>query len=324
MRRSIIGLAIAAAIALAPLWAVAGDTEIAQQIAQKLEEQKKLGNLKGFSIGINVDQGSAWLKGEVSSAEQLNLVLELSRRVPGVRQIVNEISVGAPADRAAPEPAAVEPISETSSRAFRGLGNSMLSAITGPGVSSSRRTPSNENADAAAYTENRHTRSQSGSSVLVQPVSNGMPLGTGIATAAPYAPYAPAPPVAVAPQYHGGHPQMAYAPARPIGYSGMAMLAAPLALAQGMGGEAPVPAYLPGHGGGVAPLSYDHPHMPGYAWPSYAAYPNYAALTYPKQYSASAWPYIGPFYPYPQVPLGWRKVSLEWKDGWWMLDFKDK
>ena len=50
--------------------------------------------------------------------------------------------------------------------------------------------------------------------------------------------------------------------------------------------------------------------MPGYAWPSYAAYPNYAAVTYPKQYSPTAWPYIGPFYPYPQVPLGWRKVTL--------------
>ena len=68
-------------------------------------------------------------------------------------------------------------------------------------------------------------------------------------------------------------------------------------------------------------MSYDNAHMPGYAWPSYAAYPNYSALTYPKQYSPTAWPYIGPFYPYPQVPLGWRKVCLEWDDGWWMLDF---
>jgi hypothetical protein len=72
-----------------------------------------------------------------------------------------------------------------------------------------------------------------------------------------------------------------------------------------------------------APMHYDSPSMPGYAWPSYAAYPNYAALTYPKQYSPTAWPYIGPFYPYPQVPLGWRKVTLEWDDGWWFLDFKD-
>ena len=68
-------------------------------------------------------------------------------------------------------------------------------------------------------------------------------------------------------------------------------------------------------------VNYDNAQMPGYAWPSYAAYPNYSALTYPKQYSPTAWPYIGPFYPYPQVPLGWRKVTMEWDDGWWMLDF---
>lgn len=78
------------------------------------------------------------------------------------------------------------------------------------------------------------------------------------------------------------------------------------------------------YGGGAAGPRYDSPNMPNYAWPGYAAYPNYAAVTYPQQYSPSAWPYIGPFYPYPQVPLGWRKVSLEWDDGWWFLDFTDK
>lgn len=87
--------------------------------------------------------------------------------------------------------------------------------------------------------------------------------------------------------------------------------------------SAPVPEYVPGTGGGVAPAMYDQAAMPNYAWPSYAAYPNYGALTYPKQYSPTAWPYIGPFYPYPQVPLGWRKVTLEWDDGWWFLDFSD-
>lgn len=91
----------------------------------------------------------------------------------------------------------------------------------------------------------------------------------------------------------------------------------------GMGPGGPQPAYVPGAGGQTARASYDQPHLPGYAWPSYAAHPNYAALTYPKQYSPTAWPFIGPFYPYPQVPLGWRKVTLEWDDGWWMLDFKD-
>ncbi len=86
----------------------------------------------------------------------------------------------------------------------------------------------------------------------------------------------------------------------------------------------PPQGYMPGMAGSGPPPAYDQPHMPNYAWPSYAASPNYAALTYPKQYSPTAWPFIGPFYPYPQVPLGWRKVSLEWDDGWWYLDFFDR
>ena len=87
-----------------------------------------------------------------------------------------------------------------------------------------------------------------------------------------------------------------------------------------MGGQ-PVP--MAPYAAAGAPR-YDSPNMPNYAWPGYAAYPNYAALTYPQQYSPSAWPYIGPFYPYPQVPMGWRKISLEWDDGWWFLDFTDR
>jgi hypothetical protein len=86
----------------------------------------------------------------------------------------------------------------------------------------------------------------------------------------------------------------------------------------------PLPAYQPGMGGQVARATYNQANMPNYAWPSYAASPNYAAISYPKQYSASAWPFIGPFYPYPQVPLGWRRVALEWDDGWWFLDFDDR
>ncbi len=78
------------------------------------------------------------------------------------------------------------------------------------------------------------------------------------------------------------------------------------------------------YAGVAAGPRYEQPYLPNYAWPGYAAYPNYAAVTYPQQYSPSAFPYIGPFYPYPQVPLGWRKVSLEWDDGWWYLDFTDR
>ena len=83
------------------------------------------------------------------------------------------------------------------------------------------------------------------------------------------------------------------------------------------------PAY--GHpGSGQSHVAYDMPHLPEYAWPAYASYPNYAQVTYPKEYAASAWPYIGPFYPYPQIPLGWRQVQLEWDDGHWNLNFRPR
>ena len=52
--------------------------------------------------------------------------------------------------------------------------------------------------------------------------------------------------------------------------------------------------------------------------PAQAGSPNYAAQP-PNSRNAS--PYIGPFYPYPQVPLGWRNSTREWDDGWWFLDF---
>lgn len=84
------------------------------------------------------------------------------------------------------------------------------------------------------------------------------------------------------------------------------------------------PSAMPASYGSPSAMPSEAPNLPGYAWPGYAASPNYGAVAYPKQHSAAAWPYIGPFYPYPQVPLGWRKVSLEWDDGWWMLDFHDK
>jgi hypothetical protein len=75
---------------------------------------------------------------------------------------------------------------------------------------------------------------------------------------------------------------------------------------------------------GASQAVYNGPSVPDYAWPAYAQYPNSAAVNYPTQYSASAWPYIGPFYPYPQVPLGWRDATLRWDDGQWNLMFRTR
>jgi hypothetical protein len=111
----------------------------------------------------------------------------------------------------------------------------------------------------------------------------------------------------------------------------------PSAGPQGFAALQPMPSpppYVPGHvpmppgyghpGSGQSHMVYDQPNLPNHAWPSYASYPNYAQVNYPSQYSASAWPYIGPFYPYPQVPLGWRQAQLEWDDGNWNLNFRPR
>jgi hypothetical protein len=72
--------------------------------------------------------------------------------------------------------------------------------------------------------------------------------------------------------------------------------------------------------GGIAPFS-DAPVVPPYSWPSYTPYNNFASLAYQTQYPSGAWPFIGPPYPYPMIPSGWRRVSLTWKKGYWWMRF---
>ena len=62
--------------------------------------------------------------------------------------------------------------------------------------------------------------------------------------------------------------------------------------------------------------------QPNYAFPSHAPATNFSAVGYPTAYPWQAWPNIGPFYPYPEVPLDWRAVTLRWDDGIWWLDFR--
>ena len=64
--------------------------------------------------------------------------------------------------------------------------------------------------------------------------------------------------------------------------------------------------------------SMQPPPLPPYAWPTFAPYNNYSRVAYPLAYPYEQWPFIGPMYPFPRVPLGWRSVTLSWEDGhWW-------
>jgi hypothetical protein len=325
------------------------DQQIAQQIVSKLQAEKKAGTLKGFSIDLQVDEGTVWLSGRVANPDQQAKALDIARRIPGVVQVVNDLQIAAPAKTAArpaapaaatqsaPRMAQAEPVEVEASPlpAYEPTPaqperlNTEPRGILAKALGMTRKSGQQEQVQPASASQDfagpigsgvdpNASSSRRGSVVQVaQPVAN-MPQAAAQPMQAMPMQAMPAPYMAAVPVYAGSQSQvpLAFAPARPVNYAG------PIG-AEGTPGT-PMPMHLPGSGVGIAPARYDHPSMPGYAWPSYAAYPNYAAVTYPKQYSASAWPYIGPFYPYPQVPLGWRKVTMEWDDGWWMLDFKDR
>jgi BON domain len=296
MRRVWLGLALSA-LALGPLSPARADDEgdraAAQQIATMLRDS---GQVRNYNIAVKYKEGVVRLEGRVTSQEQMNTALMLISDLDNVTQIVNGLSIGpGPSGNAAAK----------SSRKGRGS----------------------------------QTRLVSGQ----RPVPRGVPLGTAASGGASPVGYQQAQQAGY-PQYPPGPPnyqqaQMGYAQGQcPPGGGGGYVVPGSTSYQDGVmdggggggqggmagGGNRPMPAYVPQPNMSPPPAAYDQPTMPNYSWPSYAAYPNYAAVTYPKQYAASAWPYIGPFYPYPQVPLGWRKVTLEWDDGWWFLDFDDR
>lgn len=303
----------AALVVLSPNLTWAGNQELAQEIAAAL---KNSGQLRGYKIGVRCQDGTVWLRGTVLDEQQKQIAEQLALQVSGVKKVINELAV----DSAAPassENNALQPIS----------GAFAPERVTG-GMTSFPRGEAQMPATASVLTNKIQQADRLPSVFPSQPVraTAATALSEGPTFAAPEVPTmeptqeatptAAAVPTEVAPRAMRPLP-IAYAQAQESGMT-PAPTPAPALPAQGR----PLPMYV-GQAGAAAPARFDQPHMPNYAWPSYAAYPNYAAVTYPKQYSATAWPYIGPFYPYPQVPLGWRKVTLEWHDGWWFLDFDD-
>lgn len=318
MRRFLRSLTVAAAVATAVVPAVAGaeDAQRARELSQMLYST---GNFQGQMIGIRADGGTVFVKGEVDSQQHMQEALRFLASQPGVTQVKNGLTL---------RTAGAQPSASSLSNLVRQRDNNVRPAAAEQMLEPVAPAPLNVSTGADS------AKSQEIADQLAStPGLEGLQIGV---------------------KYTGGtvelrgmvqHPAQRIAaqavvsqrgdvnnvknglqagPVRPVNYqqrgpqparrTNAQVPAAPVA----MGGGYVDPVGVPG-----PPMAYDQPTLPNYAWPSYAAHPNYAALTYPTQHSASAWPYIGPFYPYPQVPLGWRKVTLEWDDGWWFLDFKD-
>ncbi len=291
MRRLIAQVAACLAVTLMAVPALANDGQIAKQIIAQLKQHKQTADLKGFDLGVQVDEGTVTMMGQVASPEQAMLALDTARRVKGVKLVVNDLYVNG-AQPAAPM-VATRPVART--------------AMAQPAIQPvAAQQPMGYQPIAAQY----NATGAVGSAVMQQPTQRPMQQQ----------------PMMQRPMMQQQMPQrpMAFAPSAIRQASAVAPADYIEGGSYGAGEIISGGGGYGGYAGDGGAISGGNPSVPGYSWPSYAASPNYGAVSYPEQYSATAWPYIGPFYPYPQVPLGWRKVALEWDDGWWHLDFTKK
>jgi len=290
MRRCILTVAMTTIAVGWPAVSSAGNREVSQRIAAELHAS---GRMSDYNIGVTFDKGAVCLRGRVANEAQAQAAIEMTEAMPGVTEVINKLEVKQGSsrrdkgDKQTGSPRGDKPASSPNAD-----DGEQVSANVRQAVFPDPTVPAGDN-DAA------------GRMSATSPHAAARAMPTGVPKAQPI-PRSFAPRMAQRAAMGGQMPDMSGG-----GQGG------------GQGGGGPLPMHAPGVGGGVAPVSYDQPHMPNYSWPSYAAYPNYAAVSYPRQYSPTAWPYIGPFYPYPQVPLGWRKITLEWDDGWWFIDFDD-
>ncbi|MCL2709814.1 MAG: BON domain-containing protein [Planctomycetaceae bacterium] len=303
MRLLIVPLLFVGLLVQAPTSALGNpNQQAAEKIADVIGEQ-----FPDADIAVAYQAGQVWLKGEAATQNQREKIVEQVFSVPGINvsEVKDDIQV-ANASAPAPVRAPVAPPQATR------LGNSATNApIPMPNASNQN----NQRMIAAAPANARQVTQTQQRAVPPPQTWTGAML-------------------APAPQQHA---QAAYG--QSPGQQPMPMTANPYAQTSSyvhysQGAQHQPPAYYgppaqaahhPEAYGPQGPLpgNYNQPYLPDYAWPSYAAYPNSAQISYPRNYSPKAWPYIGPFYPYPQVPQGWRKVTLEHNNGWWWLDFDD-
>jgi len=298
--------------------------DLAKTVAVRLRDS---GTLDGYRVKVRAKQGTVWLEGQVSNAKQISAAIGLAEATAGVERVVNRLTV-------ATRPAAGGTRLALPQRAWDFAGveppaAARLAAAAGPlanEVASARQAVY----DAAESGPNGQQQERV---QLARATERGVRVPTRMAGVPRPMRMSSAPVQQVGMRSLGNQEMIdgervvpgsmrVYEGSAPAGMGSSGQ--PPAGPMPGMAMGTPRPMGAAGVGMPPVPMRGDGPNMPNYAWPSYAAYPNYAALQYPTQYSPTAWPYIGPFYPYPQVPLGWRRVSLEWDDGWWYVDFDER
>lgn len=330
--------------------AKASNQEIAEEIAAALRSE----NLVGRDIAIEFKSGVATLTGQIADMAQKTRATEAVSKIDGVQLVDNRLELMDGSGKPKTQPAGFEappqnrrmPLQQT---AFQPMPlPPAAAAAPAAAAPASNQEMAERIASALGSAGMRgfkiEVRFQDGTATLVGAVATAQQkmMATEVVSQVPgvnvvenklTAAHGPAQPMVQA-----QHAQRPGVPIHPTAYQppmppagpgpvppgaippGAAPGPVPLGAVPGM----PVPPQYGHPGSGASHMVYNMPHLPEYAWPAYASYPNYAQVTYPADYSASAWPYIGPFYPYPQIPLGWRQAQLEWDDGHWSLNFNPR
>lgn len=334
-----------------------------QQVADDIAVALRNARLQGYDIEIEYKNGVAILKGRVVDPKQKDRATQVVQKVAGVERVDNQMILSAKptmSERMAGRPAGgvqqaggiqqaghtaggpqsnrvqqinYEPAAAAPSAPAAGSNQAMAeqiaAALTAANLDGYDIEIRYQNgvAQLGGGVETPAQRALAERVVAQVPGVNGVDnqLRTQQAPQGPQGGFdprmaGPGPQAGYGPQGPAYGPQ---GPIHPAAFQGGPGMPGPGGPGMPMGPGVPMGPY--GHGGpGASPAVYNSPSLPDYAWPTYAQYPNSAAVTYPQQYSASAFPYIGPFYPYPQVPLGWRDATLRWDDGQWNLQFRQR
>jgi osmotically-inducible protein OsmY len=304
-----------------------------QKVAVDIANALRAARLNRFEMDVEFQNGVCTLSGKIGTPRQREQATQVVSRVKGVTRVVNRLQPMA-------APPAKTPPARQVRRAVYNTDNRRAPVIQPAAATASRATarkataskaPANNQQTANAIAKALKSAGLSGYDMEIR-YQNGVASLSGSIASPKQAAFA-SQVVSQVPGVRAVNNQLRVAsaerqpmPRQPM--PGQPMPGPPIQPAVAWQNAGAPPVAAPGNyvhaGPGARHTVYNNPNLPDYAVPTYASYPNSAQYNYPKQYSASAWPYIGPFYPYPQVPMGWRKATLEWDDGYWALNFNSR
>ncbi|MFQ5730900.1 MAG: BON domain-containing protein [Planctomycetaceae bacterium] len=298
-----------------------------QQVAENVAKALRAARLNRYEMDVEFDQGVCKLIGKIGTAAQKAQATKIVSRIRGVKRVDNQLQV-LPATRR--PTARLNRVTTGDSRGIRqadySAGRNSRSRIQLTKSSQGKPKPPTNQQMAERIAKSLQAAGLTGYDMEIR-YQNGVALLGGSVSSAEQRARAGQIVKRVSGVKAVNNTLKVQQARRPAGRRPMPrqpMLRHPIQRAALYQPAPAAPQAYSQGGPGARHTVYNTANLPEYAWPAYAHYPNSGQLTYPKQYSASAWPYIGPFYPYPQVPMGWRKATLEWDDGYWALSFRSR